>query len=207
MTDKKRVVTDHGRHTAIYLETVDGMVSYIPMDSIGLEVQKVDERDFSSTYHEMPDYPVDKAAKLYAEFAVLLGATKEAMDFLASLTNITEEEFEMAVTKKAASAAGKAAKAAAKVPAKKAAAKKVPAKKVVAKKAAVKVEKQSTKEENSGRRRSASQMFKDLILEGKHTDDEIFKKVQKEFGLDDNKRSYVAWNRNDLVKKGLLKPQ
>ena len=49
-------------------------------------------------------------------------------------------------------------------------------------------------------------MFKTLIMEGKLTDAQIFAKVQKEFGLDDNKRSYVKWYRNDLVKKGEKPP-
>ena len=43
-------------------------------------------------------------------------------------------------------------------------------------------------------------------MEGKLTDDQIFAKVQKEFNLDDNKRSYVKWYRNDLNKKGMNPP-
>ena len=53
-------------------------------------------------------------------------------------------------------------------------------------------------------RDSAAAMFKQLILEGKLDDDKIFAAVASKFGLDAKKRSYVAWYRNNLHKKGLL---
>jgi len=49
---------------------------------------------------------------------------------------------------------------------------------------------------------SVSGRIRELILEGKLSDDKIFAKVQSEFNLDDKKRSYIAWNRSDLVRKG-----
>jgi len=52
------------------------------------------------------------------------------------------------------------------------------------------------------KKESAAQLFRDLIMEGKKTDDQIFAEVQKKFSLDDSKRGYVAWYRNDLSKKG-----
>lgn len=55
-------------------------------------------------------------------------------------------------------------------------------------------------------RPSVSARFCELIMEGKKTDDEIFAAVQKEFGLSDEKRSYVSWNRNNLIKKGKNPP-
>lgn len=55
-------------------------------------------------------------------------------------------------------------------------------------------------------RESAAQMFKDLIMEGKKTDDQIFAAVKAKFKLDDKKRSYVAWYRNSLVKDGKKPP-
>jgi hypothetical protein len=55
-------------------------------------------------------------------------------------------------------------------------------------------------------RESAAQMFKDLIMEGKKTDDQIFAAVKAKFKLDDKKRSYVAWYRNALVKDGKKPP-
>ena len=43
-------------------------------------------------------------------------------------------------------------------------------------------------------------------MAGKLTDDQIFSKVQDQYGLEDNKRSYVTWYRNDLTKKGMNPP-
>lgn len=51
-------------------------------------------------------------------------------------------------------------------------------------------------------RDSAATMFKALIMEGKLTDDQIFAKVAEKFGLDEKKRTYVAWYRNYLTKQG-----
>lgn len=53
---------------------------------------------------------------------------------------------------------------------------------------------------------TAGNLFKDLIMAGKLTDDQIFVAVKKEFGLDDSKRGYVKWYRNDLKKKGQNPP-
>lgn len=53
--------------------------------------------------------------------------------------------------------------------------------------------------------KSSSAMFKGLLLEGGKTDDQIFKAVQKKFGLDDGKKGYVAWNRGWLKRHNLLK--
>lgn len=50
------------------------------------------------------------------------------------------------------------------------------------------------------KRMSASARFKELIIEGGRTDEEIFKICQGEFGLSDDKRSYVSWYRNWLKK-------
>lgn len=60
---------------------------------------------------------------------------------------------------------------------------------------------------SDGEHKSASAMFKDLIMNNKKlTDDQIFAQVQEKFGLDDNKRGYVKWYRKDLAKKGLNPP-
>jgi len=60
--------------------------------------------------------------------------------------------------------------------------------------------------EKGARKESASSMFQSLIMEGKLTDDAIFAKVQKAFGLDDKKRAYVSWYRNHLRKGGAKVP-
>ena len=53
---------------------------------------------------------------------------------------------------------------------------------------------------------SAAQLFKDLIMEGKLTDNQIFDRVSDQFGLDEKKRGYVKWYRNHLKKSGSNPP-
>jgi predicted DsbA family dithiol-disulfide isomerase len=106
--------------------------------------------------------------------------------------------------------AKKAAKAAKSEEVKKPAAKKtpVPAKKAApTKKSSVAEKAGKADKEQSTRGPSAAQMFKDLIMEGKLTDDKIFEKVAAQFGLDEKKRGYVKWYRNDLRKKGMNPPE
>lgn len=85
---------------------------------------------------------------------------------------------------------------------------KAPAKKSTAKKPAAKstkkpAAKKSTKKSPAkAKKPSASQMFQQLIMEQKLTDDEIFAAVQKQFGLDDKKRNYVGWYRAYLKREG-----
>ena len=66
--------------------------------------------------------------------------------------------------------------------------------------------------ETKTRAPSASSRFKEMIMANATikkplTDDEIFDKVAAEFNLDDSKRSYVTWYRNDLRKKGENPPE
>ncbi|UOF79473.1 hypothetical protein [Caudoviricetes sp.] len=146
---------------------------------------------FDDEYRPLPDYPVERAAKLYAEYATQLGGSLEAMQALASFTTVTQKDIDMATAKKAAAASKTTT-------AKKA----VPAKKPIPGRGA----KPDTKKEPGEKKPSAANMFKELIMEGNLTDAKIFEKVQKAFGLDDNKRSYVKWYRNDLTKKGMKPP-
>ena len=54
---------------------------------------------------------------------------------------------------------------------------------------------------------SAATRFRELIMAGKLTDDEIFVTMQKEYGLDKSKRGYVQWYRKDLEKQGQKPPK
>lgn len=72
---------------------------------------------------------------------------------------------------------------------------------------AKKAEAAASTKDKAPRGPSASSRFKELIMGNATakkplTDDEIFAKVAGEFGLDESKRSYVGWYRNDLRKKG-----
>src|SRR3546814_12706911 len=121
------------------------------------------------------------------------------MRMLAKLTPVTNENIEMATKKKAARAAS-LVKTAKKTSAKKTTDAKPAKADKPAKKAA------GEKKERAPRGPTAAAKFQELIMEGKKTDDQIFAAVQKEFGLDDSKRSYVQWYRNYLTKQGKNPP-
>lgn len=211
-----RVCADHQRHTCIEISRKFGHVSYIPLDIQGFNLELMDEVHFDRTYQPMSDYPVEKAAKLYAEYAADVGGSQEAMQALANLVPLTSKEIEMATAKKSATAETKQSKAAETkanskttkpAPAAKKAAetKAKPAAKPTPAKAAKAAP--AAKKADGEKKPSAAQMFKDLIMEGKKTDDQIFAIVQKEFDLDDSKRGYVKWYRNDLKKQGKNPPE
>jgi predicted component of type VI protein secretion system len=180
------------------------------MESEGLDVVSMTTKKFDEKYSPIPNYPIEKAAKLYTSYAVNLGATQAAVDALRKHTHMTEKEIHMATSKKAAAseAAKKpAAKPAAKTAATKPAAKPVtkPAAKPAATKPAAKAEKSAAKPARE-RGETAAKMFQDLIMEGKLTDQRIFEKVAAKFNLDESKRGYVNWYRNYLTKQGKNPP-
>ena len=196
-----QVCCDHNRRTCILLERSESHVKYVALDvENGLDVTSADPRDFDRDYKPMVDYPVERAAKLYVEYSRGLGATEQVMRMLAKLTTVNQEDIEMAAKKKTARAAApvKTAKKATTKTAGKTSTK--PAKAAKEKKAP------GEKKERAPRGPTAASRFQDLIMEGKKTDDQIFAVVQKEFGLDDSKRSYVKWYRNYLTKQGKNPP-
>lgn len=212
------VYRDVNNHTCIALteeSAGDGrVIKYIPLSADGFDVEKKSSEDFKRIYSKIQDYPVEHAARLYLEYSINLGGTEAALKELGRFTKITDQEITMATTKRAESAAKTAAKKAAKAEA-------APAKKTVAKKAAAKTPvksaakttaatKPTSRQAGAAAKKekgvSAAQRFQDLIMAGKLTDDKIFETVQKEFGLDDNKRSYVRWYRNKLTKDGKNPP-
>lgn len=180
------VAADPQRRTAIALEESSGAVKFIPLSyENGLEIEKLPAKEFAKLYPTaMADYPVERAAALYVQYSHSIGASQEALDSLGQFVKLSAKDIEMATKKPAAKAAKKTA-----------AAKSAPAKKTPA-----------AKKEAGAPRESAASMFKELIMAGAKTDDQIFAAVQKKFGLDDKKRSYVSWYRNDLTKKGEKPP-
>jgi len=206
------VFADHQRRTCIRVDDGD-KVKFIPLEvEAGFHVQSLPARDFYDRFKPLTTYPVMRAAQLYLGYARVSGGSEEALDYLGQMTTVTNEDRIMATTKaKTATTKPAAAKAA---PSKEAAPAKVkrpielkeaaeatkPAKAPA--KAAEADPKKSMVGKNKARRHSASQMFQDLIMEGKLTDDQIFEKVQKEFNLDEDKRKYVSWYRNKLKSDG-----
>lgn len=195
---------DRERRTCIAVDRSEEIVKYIPLDiEAGLVVLSMSTEEFDSRYRPMLEYPVEKAATLYAAYARTIGATQEAMSFLSPLTDLTQKEIDMAVAKKKdTTKAAEEKKTASKAASKKTA----PAK--TKKPEAPKTEKQPKGEKQpKASRETAAQMFQDLIMAGKLSDDQIFAKVQEKFGLDDKKKGYVKWYRNHLKKQGKNPPE
>jgi len=166
------------------------MVKFIPLDIIGLEVYMTPVDSFDQRYTPMEEYPVEKACQLFVNYSQTLGATKEAMDYLGQVINISEQELEMATKKQAATEDTMTKKTR------------------VRKTASVEADEVEVKSKPvKPRKLSAAQMFQNLIMAGKLTDDQIFEKVQAEFGLDEKKRGYVKWYRNWLKKHGQNPPE
>jgi hypothetical protein len=205
--------------SCLRLKSVNGRTYYLAVDAAqGLEAHELEDVDFKRIYSLAPKYPGAKLAKLYVGYARQIGGTEEALNALRTVIDVSDEDYDMAIQTRRSGAAKKAPvkkavakkapvkKAVAKkAPVKKAVAKKAPVKKAVAKKAPVKkavAKKAPVKKAVAKKATSASSMFCELIMEGKLTDNEIFETVQKEFGLDNKKRGYVGWYRNNLKKKG-----
>ncbi len=193
---------DRERRTCIAVDRSDD-VKYIPLDiESGLVVLSMPVEEFDSRYRPMLEYPIEKAAELYASYARTIGATEEAIGFLSSVVKLSQKEIDMAVAKKKDVAkAAEEKKASSKTASKKPA----PAKKEVKEKPAAKQPKSDN--QTKAPRDTAAQMFQDLIMAGKLTDDQIFAKVQEKFGLDDKKKGYVKWYRNHLKKMGKNPPE
>jgi pyruvate/2-oxoglutarate dehydrogenase complex dihydrolipoamide acyltransferase (E2) component len=179
-------------------------VKYIPLDvNEGLQVVTATANEFDQRYEPMVNYPAEKACQLFLNYSQTIGATKEALGYLGQIVNVSKQEADMATTKKTAAAE----KAAAKPAAKKAAPAKPVATKAAPAKAAAKPAAKPAAKKDGEKKMSAAQMFQDLIMQGKLADDQIFEKVQAQFGLDEKKRGYTKWYRNHLKKQGMNPPE
>lgn len=205
---------DTQRRTCLQVDRVNGYVKYIPLDvGEGLLVQQASADAFDDRYQPMVNYPIEKAAQLYLSYSQNIGATKEALDYLGQVIKVTKQEFDMAtkrqVTKadvaeeKRTTARRTANGVEAPVKAGRRAVDPVVKPTKAAPAAKVKAE---PKAKVGEKKVSAAQMFQDLIMEGKLTDDQIFAKVQETYGLDEKKRGYVKWYRNHLTKQGKNPP-
>lgn len=184
----------------VQLLVVIGSTSHI----ISWESGRIAAREAIGTEGSIPEIPGCDPVKLLASIyrlSQIWETDEEAAKLLNSaailsqINNLFNFKMEtiMTAAKKSNGAKAPAKKAAAK---KAPPAKKAPAKKAVGDEAPVKKS-----------RVSVSSRIRELILEGVLTDDKIFAKVQKEFDLDDKKRSYIAWNRSDLRRKGRNPPE
>jgi len=192
------LVMDEQGRTAIELTRNKDDVRFIPMASEGCYVTYTSPSVFRTRFPNslkdaaslakhpsMKHSTIERAARCYVSHALYAGASEEALKALEELVPITPKEKEtiMAVKKpdpkleKPKKSTDKAAQKHAEANAKPAVAK--------------------------VKRVSAGATFRELIMQGKLTDDQIFAEVQKRHpDVGDDKRKYVAWYRNDLLKKG-----
>lgn len=186
--------------TCLVLELDDDVARLIAMDSKGLKITKIPMKDklgfdpktgaeivvrtgFARDYAPISDYDVTKGAQIYLTHAKQCGAHKDAVEALASLVAVTDEDREiirskMQVVNIIKSPGPKAEK-----------------------------KEKTMKPASNGTRDSAASLFKELILAGTLSDDQIFAKVQQKYDLDEKKRSYVGWYRNWLRKDGQKPPE
>jgi hypothetical protein len=207
------VCADNQRRTCLQVER-GTQVKYIPLDiTSGLEVQTTSVESFDHRFRPMEGYPAEKACQLYLSYSQNIGASSEVLEYLSRVINVSKQEHKMATTKRDTAVSAKTEKAAtAKAnsktakPVEKAAPTKAGRRSIdpVVKPAAA----EKTPPAKTGEKKpSAAQMFQDLIMEGKLTDDQIFEEVQEAFGLDEKKRGYVKWYRNHLKKQGANPPE
>lgn len=223
----REVLTDHPILVVSHSEGDIGVIFREDGRRLGLSVM-------SENWWDVHVFPLNEDPKAYAEvlkaYALHCGADPDAARVLRRFTKVTDEEFHrmtqvakpekkpaktLAERKKAVEdtagkkgttkqAIDKAPKRATQTPEEKAAKKAANLAKLKELNAKKKAEREAAGPKE--RKPSAASRFCDLIMEGKKTDDQIFAIVQKEFGLDDGKRSYVGWYRNKLRKDGKNPP-
>lgn len=202
-----RFCFDHERRTCLVVSQDEQVTRFIPLETeSGLCVCSTSTQQFDARFKTVPNHSLDRGAALYARYAIEVGATPEVMSFLGNFTPITKQEASMATNRKKTNDETAATKKAGAKPKKVAEPKAEKAPFKGGKKVETPAKAAPTKAQGE-KKLTASKMFQDLIMEGKLSDDKIFEKVQKTFGLDDNKKSYVRWYRQDMKKKGLNPPE
>lgn len=172
------VVSDYQGRTALQLKRDINTVTYVPTyaGQDGYHLTYDSVTKFDERYKRI-DYPLVKAVAHCLPYALEAGATQDVLGYFGRVVTITEEQSNMAKAKLVNKAAATSAAGA----------------------------KKSGKAPGE-KKESASGLFKELIMKGGQTDDQIFAKVKEKFGLDDKKRGYVAWYRNHLKKEGKNPP-
>ena len=94
---------DRNRRTCIQVDRTNKHVKFMVIDiSFGLEVHTTPIDLFDGRYSPIEEYPIEKACQLFKTYSQTLGATREAMEYLGQIIDISEKEMEMATTKKKA---------------------------------------------------------------------------------------------------------
>lgn len=189
--------SETGRYALAKLDE-DGDVLVLTIEDGKVLDRYMTKDDFSSVYSiSMGNYAHATSAKVFQSYAAAAGQrlSPAAKAFLTELTSKQTRSTTMA------NAAKKSEKKVSKPSAVESAEKRstqAPTKSPAVAKAA---------KEKQAPRETASKMFRELIMDGKLNDDQIFQKVQAKFGLGDEKRNYVKWYRNHLKKTGHNPPE
>ena len=202
------VYVDRQGRTAVVTKVSGNRVEYVPLvTEEPLEGQLAEDSDFLERYKLIDDYPPQRAVDIMVGFTVFTGMTEQAARWLGRVAEIKPDELSKSL---AAASTPRATKS----KDKRHKSDGVRVKEVEDKPLAKPAPKRAARTEPTAKapvdkggkkpRHSAAQMFKDLILEGKLTDDQIFEAVQKEFGLSDDKRRYVNGYRGTLIREGKL---
>ena len=185
------LVMDTQGRTAIVLERGKDETKFLPMDPTGVFVTYASSSVFRARFPlsqrdevackdhaALRTATVHAAARCYVTHATFAGASEEAVAELKRLVPVTPKEEEQIM---------------------------------VAKKNKAPKEEKGTKTkaasnavgEGAKTRSGVAATFRELIMAGNKTDDQIFAEVQKRHpDVGGDKRAYVAWYRNDLKKRG-----
>lgn len=211
---------DRQRHTVLKISASPDAVKFIPLDiNEGLRVVQLSKKVFDDTYKPIPNYPSKKACEMFFEYSKTLGATKEVMEILSIFTTVTEADIKLATERRKTESPLVPKSDTTKKPSKtekqeKPTTAEKPTKTVKTGKAKppepikqpTPTKTKSLSSPKSGWK-SAAEMFRGLIMEGKLTDEQIFEQVKEAFGVDDSKFFYVKAYRRDLQKAGMNPPE
>lgn len=208
LTDSVGVYRDFNSRTCIKFSDDGSDVTFLPLDIEGFELRTLPVADFIQRYNPLPNYPMDRACSLYLTYAKTLGADREVLDQLSKFTDVQKEDYDMATSKRREKQTDTEVKKPTKVTKSEETKSEKTRKQPKETKPLVNtmLRKRAAPASTDGPK-SAAQLFKELIMKGQLTDDQIFSQVQAAFGLDDNKRSYVGWYRNKLKKDGHNPPE
>ncbi len=184
--NKFAVCVTHQRRTCIQVYRDTEVVQYIPLTGGSFEVYEAKPKDFNHEYSEI-DYDVSRAADHYIKYAMMLGASEEALGCLGNLTDITATDRKTILSHRRAAEDTVAAMVASGG---------LPASKEVAQ-----VPQAATERSKKASTGVGSEIQRLLRL-GELTDAEIFKQVQQKFGLPDHKKRYVQSYRCTMRSRG-----
>ena len=97
----KGVYRDHNGRTCLLVKDGDE-VEFIPLDiSEGFQVHTTTRVSFDKRYLPMVDYPLDKAAALYLNYALAVGASEAVVEHLAQIIEVSTIDRETIILKRA----------------------------------------------------------------------------------------------------------